>query len=130
MIVVDASSVVELLLRTEAAERIDARLRSERRAIHAPHLLDPEVLQAIRGFLLTGEMTLDRARDAVTDLGHFGVRRWSHRALRERIWALRHNVTAYDATYVALAERLGCRVLTRDGPLSRTPGLEDRFELI
>jgi predicted nucleic acid-binding protein len=49
LIVVDASSVVELLLRTEAAERIDSRLRGERRAIHAPHLLDPEVLQAIRG---------------------------------------------------------------------------------
>jgi len=130
LIVVDASSVVDLLLHTGAAERIESRLCSERRAAHAPHLLDPEVLQAIRGFVLTGEVTEARARLAVTDLGHFGVRRWSQRALRERVWALRHNVSPCDATYVALAERLGCRVLTRDGPLSRTPRLEDRFELI
>ena len=67
---------------------------------------------------------------AVRALELLSVRRWSHRRLRSRIWDLRGNVTAYDAAYVALAERLGCRVLTRDEPLSRTPGLEDRFELV
>jgi len=130
LIVVDATSVVELLLQTPVADRIAERIARERNRVHAPQLVDVESINALRLLVFRREVQADRADLAVLALETLSLRRWSHRKLRPRIWALRHNVSACDATYVALAERLGCRVLTRDGPLSRTPGLEDRFELI
>ncbi|MCE9636036.1 MAG: type II toxin-antitoxin system VapC family toxin [Planctomycetes bacterium] len=130
MIVVDASAVIEFLLQTDAAAPIAERLLQEGRRVHAPQLMDLEVLQAFRRLVLAREVTQDRAGAAVARLITCGIRRWPHRSLRTRVWELRHNLTAYDATYVALAERLGCTVLTRDAKLARAPGLKRRVELI
>lgn len=122
--------MVEFLLQTDAAEVIGERLLHEGRRVHAPQLLDLEVLQALRRLVLARQVSADRAGAAVSRLAVCGVRRWPHRALRARVWELRENVTAYDAAYVALAERLGCKVLTRDARLARAPGLADRVEPI
>jgi len=130
LIVIDASCVVEFVLQTSASDAIGERLLREGRRVHAPQLLDLEVLQALRRLVLAREVTAERASAAVAKLALCGVRRWPHRGLRARVWELRDNLTAYDAAYVALAERLGCVVLTRDARLARAPGLAGRVELI
>jgi predicted nucleic acid-binding protein len=71
-----------------------------------------------------------RAALAVDMLGRLSMRRWSHGPLRSRISALRRNLTAYDAAYVALAERIGCPLLTRDGRLARSTGHRARIERV
>ncbi|MGH7897051.1 MAG: type II toxin-antitoxin system VapC family toxin [Candidatus Binatia bacterium] len=129
MIVVDASSVVDVLLGTRAATAIEARWRRDGGPLHAPHLLDIEVLSALRHLVLEGDVTEGRTAAALSIFARFRVRRWPHRGLRARIWELRHNLTAYDAAYVALAERLECPLTTSDAPLARSSGHRARVEL-
>ena len=129
MIVVDASAVVEVLLRGSAAERIETRWRADP-DLHSVHLLDLEVLQVLRRMLLAGVVDGDRAAQAVEDFTALRVRRWSHVPLRTRIWDLRANVTAFDAAYLALAERLRCTLLTRDTRLAKAPGHEAMVEVM
>lgn len=114
MIVVDASTLLEVLLRTPAAESAEARLFEERQTLHAPHLLDVEVTQVLRRYANAGEINERRGSEALADLADFPIRRYPHGFLMTRVWSLRHNFTAYDATYVALAEALNARLLTRD----------------
>lgn len=130
MIVIDASCVVDLVTQSTDAAAIEARLARETGRVHAPQLLDIEVLHAVRTLERTRQLAPERADRAVALLLTFSARRWSHRRLRVRTWELRHNLTAYDAVYVALGERLGCTVLTRDAKLARAPGLKGRVELI
>ena len=128
MIVIDASCVVEVLLQTEASPAIEAHLaRGE--SLHAPELVDLEVLQVLRRLAALREISDDRAVLALGALERLALWRWSHRDLRRRIWALRANLTAYDAAYVALAERLHCPFLTRDRRLVRSSGHRVRIEL-
>lgn len=88
--------------------------------LHAPHLLDVEVASALRALTLGRHLTPGRAQDALSDFDDLLVERWpTTDALRRRSLELRHNVSAYDATYVALAEALGCPLLTRDRRLQR-----------
>jgi predicted nucleic acid-binding protein len=119
VIVVDASALLEVLLRTPAAEAVETRLFDEpRQSLHAPHLLDLEVTQVLRRYAAIGEIDEQRGTAALADLVDFPIRRYPHDFLLTRVWSLRSNFTAYDAVYVALAEALNARLLTRDQRLA------------
>jgi predicted nucleic acid-binding protein len=77
-----------------------------------------------------GEVSPDRAAEALADLADFDLHRHPHIDLLTRAWKLRENVTAYDAMYVALAEALDAPIVTCDAPLARAPGHGARIELI
>src|SRR6266851_7629278 len=118
MIVVDASAVVEALLRSSAAEAVERWLFDPRQTLHAPHLLDVEIAQVIRRYAANGEIDGERGRTALADLADFPLHRYPHDLLLPRVWDLRNNLTAYDAVYVALAEALDAPLLTRDRRLA------------
>lgn len=119
MIVVDASALLEVLLRTPSAEAMETRLFDEpRQTLHAPYLLDIEVAQVLRRYAAIGEIDEQRGTAALADLADFPIRRYPHDFLLTRVWSLRRNFTAYDAAYVALAEALNARFLTRDQRLT------------
>ena len=122
MIVIDASVVLELLLRTPASHAIEARALDSGETLHAPHLLDVEVAQVLRRYAARSEISAARGRLSLEILARFPVTRYPHQPLLPRIWALRPNMTAYDAAYVALAEALGATLLTRDERLSTATG--------
>ncbi len=130
MIVVDASVVIEALLRTPAAESAERWLFDSHETLHAPHLLDLEVAQVLRRYAAAGEIDQTRGRDALADLADFPLRRYSHEFLLPRVWELRSNLTAYDAVYVALAEALDAPLLTRDRRIAGAPGHRARVELV
>jgi predicted nucleic acid-binding protein len=129
MIVVDSSALLEVLLRTPEAEAVEARLFEERETLHAPHLLDVEVAQVIRRYAMAGEIDGKRGSEALADLGDFPIRRYPHDILLQRVWTLRGNFTAYDAVYIALAEALNARLLTRDRRLAAEVGHHVDIEL-
>jgi predicted nucleic acid-binding protein len=130
VIVPDASVIIEVLLRTESAGRIEDRILDPRESLHAPHLLDVEVAQVLRRYVARGEMRPERGRLAVELLAKFPITRYSHEPLMSRIWNLRHNLTAYDAAYVALSEGLGAALLTRDARIADATGHRANVELI
>ncbi|MGA7807083.1 type II toxin-antitoxin system VapC family toxin [Bradyrhizobium sp.] len=130
MIVVDASALLEALLRTPAARAVEERLFEPRQTLHAPHLLDIEVAQVVRRYAAKGEIDSERGRAALADLADFPVRRYPHDFLLPRVWDLRNNLTAYDAVYVALAEALDAPLLTRDQRLAAAAGHHARVELV
>lgn len=130
MIVVDASAVLEVLLRTTAAEDVERRLFSGTDSWHAPHLIDLEVAQVVRRYTLAGQIDPERGREALADLGDLPITRYSHTHFLPQIWELRHNVTAYDAAYVALAEVLRAPLFTRDARLAGSSGHQASIELV
>jgi predicted nucleic acid-binding protein len=130
VIVVDASALLEALLRTPVARAVEERLFAGGQTLHAPHLLDIEVVQVIRRYAANGEIDGDRGRSALTDLADLPLRRYPHGFLLPRIWALRNNLTAYDAAYVALAEALDAPLLTRDRRLAAAAGHRAQIELL
>jgi predicted nucleic acid-binding protein len=130
MIVVDASAVLEALLRTPAARAVERRLFESSQTLHAPHLLDVEVAQVVRCYAANGEIDVERGRTALADLADFPLHRYPHDFLLPRVWDLRNNLTAYDAMYVALAEALDAPLLTRDKRLAASPGHHARIELV
>ena len=121
--------MLEVLLRTPAAPAIEERLFEGGATLHAPHLIDLEVVQVLRRYAAAGEISAKRAREALDDLAAFRLRRWAHEPLTLRIWDLRQNLTAYDAACVALAEALGAPLLTRDRRLASAPGIRARVEV-
>jgi predicted nucleic acid-binding protein len=129
MIVLDASAVVEWLLQTSDGQRIEKRMYSVKESLHAPHLLDIEVTQVLRRLVREGTVPGNRADEAVRDLLDLRITRYPHFVLLPRIWQLRHNLSAYDATYVVLAEKLGAPLVTRDGRLAASPGHAAIIEL-
>lgn len=130
MIVLDASAILELLLGTEAGHRVADRIADPAQGLHAPHLIDVEVLQALRRYVRSGELDSDSGLCAVRDLGDLDLERHPHEPLLVRMWALRDNMTAYDAAYIALAEALDAVLLTCDGRLARAPGVAAAVELV
>lgn len=122
MIVVDASAVLEILLQTPAAPRVSRRIFASGETLHAPHLLDVEIAQVLRRYARSGVISSDRGAEALTDLADLPLNRYPHFVLLPRIWQLRHNVTAYDAAYLALAEALDAPLLTRDRALAAAGG--------
>ena len=130
MIVVDASAMTELLLETPLGRRVEARVFRDDDELHAPHLMDAEVLRALRRIVLKKEATPERAEQALQDLVDFRIHRHEHFGFLFRAWQLRDNVAAYDAVYVALAEALDATIVTCDGPLGGAPGLTVSIEVI
>ncbi len=130
MIVVDASALLEALLRTPAAKAVETWLFDARHTLHAPHLLDVEVAQVIRRYVANGDIDSGRGRAALADLADFPLHRYPHDFLLPRVWDLRNNLTAYDAVYVALAEALDAPLLTRDRRLAAAAGHVARVELV
>lgn len=130
MIVVDASVVLELLLHTPAASSIAERVLGPGETLHAPHLIDVEVAQVLRRYEARGDIPAARGRRAIEILALFPLTRYPHEPLLPRIWALRSNLTAFDAAYVALAEGLGAKLLTRDERLAKAPSARKVTELI
>ena len=130
MIVVDASAVIELLLNSTTAADISGRLFRAGETLHAPHLLDVEVLQVLRRYAHRGVLNEDRGAEAVDDFLALPIERYAHDLLAERIWDLKENLTAYDAAYVALAELLRAPLLTRDGRLAKASRLSTGIECI
>ena len=122
MIVVDASAMIEVLLVTPAALAVEERIFRSGETLHAPHLIDLEIAQVLRRYCASGDLTHERAQAALEDFTILGVFRHPHDVLLPRIWELRHNVTAYDAAYVALAEALSAPLLTRDRRLAAASG--------
>jgi predicted nucleic acid-binding protein len=130
VIVVDASAVLEVLLRTPAAAAVEERLFLPDETLHAPHLIDLEVAQVLRRYAAVGEIAAERGRLALADFADFPIERYPHTILLPRIWELRANLTAYDAAYLALAEVLDAALLTRDRKLVAATGHRARIELI
>jgi predicted nucleic acid-binding protein len=129
-VVVDASVVLELLLRTPRGIRLERRLLGGAAALAAPHLIDVEVAQVLRRYARTGELDDRRGGEALEDLADLPIDRYPHVLLVPRIWALRAGLTAYDAAYVALAELLRAPLLTCDKRLGRTTGHAARIETV
>ena len=130
MIVVDASALLEWLLQTPRGARVEARLLRDENELHAPHLVDVEVTQALRRLARTGEVSPERAAEALADLADVEFHRHAHVDLVGRAWQLRQHVTACDAMYVALAEALDAPVVTCDVALARAPGHTASIEAI
>ena len=128
MIVLDASAVVELLLGSPRGATVRARIERPDESLHAPHLLDVEVASVLRRYQLSGDLTADDGREALTDLAGLDIARYPHDPLLPRVWELRTAVTAYDAVYLALAEILEAPLLTLDRRLARARGHGARVE--
>lgn len=128
MLVVDSSAVLEALAARDPARGLVERL-AEDGDLHAPHLIDTEVLHALRRMVRKGEISVERAADARTDFADLTLVRYPHEPLNDRVWELRENLTAYDATFVALAEALDVPFVTCDARLAAAPGPRSRIEL-
>jgi predicted nucleic acid-binding protein len=130
LIIIDASAVIELLLRTELGEKVEVRALARDARLHGPHLLDLEILQALRRLLQLQAISVARAGEALLDYADLFIERASHQPLLGRIWQLRESMTAYDGAYVALAEALDAPVVTCDEKLARSHGHRASIELI
>jgi predicted nucleic acid-binding protein len=130
VIVVDASALLEVLLATPASASISRRMFRARETLHAPHLLDVEVAQVLRRYLVRREIEAGRAQEALQDLLDLRLTRYPHDVLLPRIWELRQNLTAYDAAYVALAEALPATLITCDQALGRSTGHRASVEVM
>lgn len=121
VLVVDASAVAEMLLGTAKGRRVAEAVGLEH-SLHAPELLSLEMASVLRGLVLTGQIDVPDAEQVIEDLGSLGIEYYEHLVLLPRVFALRDNLTAYDAAYVALAEALGVALLTCDTKIGRAPG--------
>jgi len=117
--VIDASAAVEYLLRTPLGLKLADVI--EGAFLLAPELLDVEVLSVLRRAVLRHQLQEHRAALVLEDLTDWPVERIPHAPLVQEAWQHRHNVSAYDAFYVAVARLYDATLLTADGPLTRAP---------
>jgi predicted nucleic acid-binding protein len=130
LIVLDASVLLEILLQTPDSPALEEHVFAPGISLHAPHLVDIEVAQVLRRYAMADELEPSRARIALEDLRDFPLNRYPHTLFLPRIFELRHNVTAYDAAYIALAEALPAPLLTRDARLAAAKHHRARIELV
>lgn len=128
MLVVDTSAVLEALASRTPSAGLLERLAQDG-DLHAPHLIDTEVVHALRRMTIARVISDERATDARSDYAELTVLRYSHEPFSDRVWELRHNLSAYDATFVALAETLDAPLITCDARLAAAPGHFARIEL-
>jgi predicted nucleic acid-binding protein len=112
MIVVDASAALAALLNDGQARRL---IGTER--LHTPHLVDSEIASGMRRLVQRNQLSAADGWNALRTWRHLAVTRYPAHGLVERMWAIRENFSAYDATYVALAETLECALVTADARL-------------
>lgn len=120
-LVIDASALVELLLQTEQGALVERAIGDAE--LFAPDVINPEVMQSLRGLERGGKLTSERALQAFTRFAESRISRIPTGALMQQAWSMRANVSAYDACYVALARELKCELLTTDKPLTDAPNL-------
>lgn len=128
MLVVDTSAILAALIGRSSIPGLKIRLTSDP-DLHAPHLIDIELLHALRRLVAAGDFSGDRAAGARGDFRDLAIVRYPHPPLADRIWRLRHNLTAYDAAFVALSEALGSPLITCDSRLAASPGHGAKIEL-
>ena len=128
MIVLDASAVVTILV-GPGGECIREKVEAPHESLHVPHVMELEVLHALRRQALLGTLSRQRSSEALTDLGNISFTRYPHTPLMGRIWELNENLTAYDAAYVALAEALDAPLITMDARLAQVPGIRAAVEV-
>jgi predicted nucleic acid-binding protein len=107
LIVLDTSALLELLLVTDKGGAVAERIAAPEETLHAPQLIDLEVAQVLRRYVARRQLDEARASQALEELRDLDLNRYPHDVLLERIWELRHDASAYDAAYLALAEALG-----------------------
>jgi predicted nucleic acid-binding protein len=129
VIVIDASALLEVLLRRAAVQAVETRLFAAGETLHAPHLLDVEAAHVLRRFASKGELDDARGRAALARLAGLPIQRYPHHTLLPRIWGLRHNLSAYDAAYIALAEALDAVLVTCDQRLANAAGHRARVHV-
>jgi predicted nucleic acid-binding protein len=122
MLVVDTSAVLAALASRPPDPALVKRLADDG-DLHAPHLIDIEILNALRGLVRGGQLSEDRAQDVRTDLEDLAITRYGHQPLADRVWALRDNLTADDAAFVALADALEVALVTCDARLANASGV-------
>jgi predicted nucleic acid-binding protein len=130
VIVLDASAAIEWLFQSPIGVKIDRRIFSVSESLHAPHLLDVEVVQVLRRYVRDKTITAQRGQEALEDLRDLPLNRYPHDFLTPRVWELRATLTAYDAAYVALAELLNAPLLTCDGRIASAPGHYANVEVV
>lgn len=130
MIVLDASALLELLLVTDKGGEVAERIAAPEETLHAPHLIDLEVAQVLRRYVARRQLDEARASQALEDLLDLDLNRYPHDVLLDRIWELRHNASAYDAAYLALAETLEAPLLTSDARLREVPDARAHIEVV
>lgn len=122
MIVVDASLVIDLMLATPSSEALSDRIIECGHALAAPEIVELEILQVLKRLECAGRIDQTRVGAAFATFDELRIERFSHAGLRDRIWSLRHNLTAYDAAYFALAELLEAPLWTRDAKFADVSG--------
>ena len=128
MIVLDNSALTAVLVEAVRNPRLVARIAVED-SIHATDLLDVEFLSGLRGLLRGAKISEDRARQARFLFAEMPVVRYPISVITDRVWALRHNASAYDASYLALAEALDCPLITTDRRIAKASGHLARVEV-
>jgi predicted nucleic acid-binding protein len=128
VLVVDTSAILDALIARDPAPGLIERL-AEDGDLHAPHLIDVEILHALRRLTLRGELAPERATDARTDFAETTIVRYPHDPFSDRVWALRNSLSAYDGMFVALAEALDAPLVTCDARLAGAHGHTARIEL-
>ena len=129
---IDSSALVEWLLRTPTGFRVAHRVLASSDALHAPELIFAEVPSAFKRMIVLRKTTVDAAEEGLRDLANLRLKTHPHLSLVRRVWDLRDSVSAYDAMYIALAERLDAPLLTCDRKLAATHGHQvhvEHFEL-
>lgn len=129
MIVLDASAIIDWLLQTPAGQRIEQRIYAHHDTLHSVHLLDVEFVQVLRRLVRAGTLGPKRAEQAIEDMAALRITRYAPVLLIQRIWRLRQNLSAYDAAYVALAEKLQAPLITRDQRIAAAPGHQVSVEI-
>ncbi len=127
MLVVDTSAVLDALIGRPVDAKLVARLGGQE--LHAPHLIDVEVVHSLRRLVAALDLSEDTAADARADFADLTIVRYPHQPLSDRMWELRHYLTAYDAAFVALSEALSVPLITCDHRLATSPGHQAQIEL-
>ena len=122
-LVIDASVAFEYLLQTDLGIEITDMLESAP-SLFSPEIMDAEVLSTLRGAVMRGHISTQRAQTIIEDLINWDIQRISHRQLARYAWQYRHNLSAYDSFYVAAAHAKGATLITADRRISRAPGLD------